>query len=103
MEVLPCTKVFIPNVFSPNLDGVNDRFQVFTKSCYSNIREIRIFDRWGGLVYEAFDQAPNSATGLWDGKIAGKVAPAGIYVYTMTLEVLDGSTQQQSGEVLVVY
>lgn len=103
VEVLPCTKVFIPNVFSPNQDGVNDRFQVFAKSCYSNIREIRIFDRWGALVYEAFDQAPNSATGLWDGKIAEKAAPAGIYVYTMTLEVVDGSTQQQNGDVLVVY
>ncbi|WP_367389288.1 gliding motility-associated C-terminal domain-containing protein [Lewinella sp. LCG006] len=103
VEVLPCTKVFIPNVFSPNQDGVNDHFQVFAKSCYSNIQEIRIFDRWGGLVYETFDQAPNSTTGLWNGKIGGKVAPAGIYVYTMTLEVLDGTTQQRSGEVLVVY
>ncbi|MGH1436493.1 MAG: gliding motility-associated C-terminal domain-containing protein [Lewinella sp.] len=103
VEVLPCINVFVPNVFSPNRDGVNDRFQVFTKPCYSGIREIRIFDRWGGLVYEAYDQPLNSSPGLWDGTIAGKVAPAGIYVYTMTLQVVDGSTQQQNGDVLVLY
>lgn len=67
---------FIPNVFSPNGDGINDAFLV------ENFRPeeylLRIFDRWGRLVFETSN---NEAA--WDGQASGKPAPEGTYYYSI--------------------
>ena len=56
--------VFIPNSFSPNGDGINDNFAIFTK----NISDyhLQILNRWGGKMFESKNQTQN-----WDGKING--------------------------------
>lgn len=67
----------IPNVFTPNNDGVNDFF--FLKAANLSAISARIFDRWGHLIYEI-----NSETGniSWDGKNQlGKEVAAGTYFY----------------------
>jgi gliding motility-associated-like protein len=67
----------IPNVFTPNGDGVNDTFflQGFTGSW-----ELMIFDRWGSLVF-ATQQAQGAA---WNGaNIQGEAADTGVYFYTL--------------------
>jgi hypothetical protein len=45
--------VYIPNVFSPNGDGPNDEFRIFACTGVTSINSVKVFDRWGGLVYEA--------------------------------------------------
>ncbi|MBX3165725.1 MAG: gliding motility-associated C-terminal domain-containing protein, partial [Bacteroidetes bacterium] len=70
----------IPNVFTPNGDGVNDVF--FLKT--SNLSEITaiIFDRWGHKVYELTSQTGNIA---WDGKnLQGQDSAAGTYFYIIS-------------------
>jgi len=70
----------IPRAFTPNQDGLNDFFQVTGK--FIGSQQLVVFDRWGQIIYAA-DENSNG----WDGKIGGKMAPAGPYVYDV--EVID--------------
>ncbi len=92
--------VYIPNVFSPNGDGVNDRWAIYV-SPEAGIRglSIQVYDRWGSLIY---DQR-NALTGAlgWDGKYKGQVVPLGVYVYVLRYEGLVGDVVL-SGDVTVV-
>ena len=71
----PECKLFVPNVFSPNGDGLNDEFKAFT-DCSLLKFEIKVFTRWGALVYEG-----NSIDDGWDGKYKGNIAKSDSYVY----------------------
>ena len=68
-------KFFIPNAFSPNSDGVNDKFYVNLECQVSNF-SFRIFNRWGELIYFSEDDK-----GYWDGKYNGKEQPIDGYLY----------------------
>lgn len=76
----------VPNVFTPNNDGVNDVFVLQT----SNLTEIKctIFDRWGVKMYDVTAEKGNIE---WDGKNFGKKdVPAGTYFYILTAKGKDG-------------
>ena len=82
--------LFIPNTFSPNGDGVNDVFYVRGKGL-NIIPSIIIFNRWGQIVFEKRDFAPNDPSAGWDGTINGQKAPIDVYVYTVQI-ICDNST-----------
>jgi gliding motility-associated-like protein len=67
-----------PNVFTPNGDGVNDRW----KPDYAGTEtfDFRVFDRFGILVFTG-----NSTEGGWDGRFSNTDVPAGVYFYTFEL------------------
>lgn len=73
------TKLFAPNVFSPNGDKINDSFLILSDDII-NIHLI-IYDRWGNQVFETKDL--NTA---WDGVFQGQPAPVGVYVWTAQIE-----------------
>jgi len=75
------SQVFIPNAFTPDGDGVNDVLVVRAQGI-SVIKNFRIFNRWGQVVFEKNNFAPNDVNAGWDGKINGKLATADVYVYT---------------------
>ncbi|HTQ65274.1 MAG TPA: PKD domain-containing protein, partial [Puia sp.] len=81
---------FVPNTFSPNGDGVNDVFYVRGKGL-NIIPSITIYNRWGQIVFEKKDFAPNDPSAGWDGTINGKPAPIDVYVYTIQI-ICDNST-----------
>lgn len=93
--------VYAPSAFSPNGDGLNDRFELFSGLPFFVVR-YQIFDRWGGLLYEAADFESNAADFYWDGTTAGEQANTGYYTYY--IEVLDWQEQPVSleGGVLLV-
>ena len=93
-----CEALYIPNAFSPNGDGINDRLQVFGNSAI-HIRAFRIFDRWGNLLYEALDAAPESEAAAWDGAARGRPLPMGAYLYVVDTVLPTGETRRQSGSV----
>lgn len=64
----------VPNVFTPNGDGVNDEFRI----AYRSIKQysIKVVNRWGVVVYSS-----NDPTKGWDGNINGKPAAEGTYFY----------------------
>lgn len=81
------SSIFIPNAFTPDGDGVNDVFMVQGKNIYV-VKSLRIFNRWGELVFEKLNIPPNNPAYGWDGKIRGVVGPPDVFVYTA--EVLCG-------------
>ncbi len=69
----------IPNVFTPNLDGANDTFQVISTGFING--ELSVYNRWGQLVF--------STTGKelqWDGRINNMNASAGVYYVMLTMQ-----------------
>jgi len=81
---------FIPNTFSPNNDGVNDAFYPRGRSLY-NIQSMRVFNRWGQIVFERKNFPANAAASGWDGTFNGHPAPADVYVYI--IEVICDNAQ----------
>ncbi len=85
-----CPFYNLPNTFTPNGDGQNDLFKPYPY-CFVNRIEMKVFSRWGQLVFETTN--PDI---LWDGKdINGAVLPEGTYYYTCTVfgEYLEGEQQ----------
>lgn len=71
--------LFIPTGFTPDGDGVNDVFYV--RGIYIDQMEMRIFDRWGNLIFESYRQEDG-----WDGTYKGKPCPPDVYaVYVKIL------------------
>src|SRR5690606_3659085 len=58
--------VFIPNIFTPNNDNINDIFEIFHNNSVVKILRLEIFDRWGNRVYEVFERDIKEPYG-WDG------------------------------------
>lgn len=93
--------IYFPNAFSPNNDGRNDFF--FPQS--QNDLEViflRIFDRWGNLLFEGNDFFTNDRIKGWDGKYTGKALNPGVFVYMARVKYLDGVEMMFSGDVTVV-
>lgn len=81
--------VFVPNTFSPNGDGRNDVFYVRGQGL-RRVKSLRIFNRWGEVVFEKRDFAVNDPSVGWDGRFKGGNPVADVYVYQ--LEVFCGNS-----------
>jgi gliding motility-associated-like protein len=75
---------FVPNSFSPNGDGVNDRF-IVNGVGLNVIPSITIYNRWGQIVFQKSNFAPNNAADAWDGTFNGQPAPSDVYIYTIQI------------------
>jgi gliding motility-associated-like protein len=96
--VVKTRKVFPPNAFSPNGDGINDQFTLFADvPNVTAINSLRIFDRWGGQVFDGENLEPNLAAAGWDGRVDGEPASSGVYYYTASVLFLDGLVLPYSG------
>ncbi len=96
--------VFVPNIFTPNDDGFNDRLSVYVKKdAVTRIISFRVFNRWGGQVYSVYDNFDvNDINVGWDGIFEGKRAPSGVYVYAVEVEYINGKIETFSGDVTLV-
>lgn len=71
----------VPNVFTPNGDGVNDWFEIDSEHRLQECMELKIYNRWGNLM---FTSTGNSHS--WNGRsFAGKKAPDGVYFYIFNI------------------
>ena len=76
---------YIPNAFTPNGDNINDRFVVAEgENCQVVEFHIRIFDRWGRLVFESSSPEPQDA---WDGTYENEELAKGVYIYNLTAKL----------------
>ena len=102
-SVIQDLPTFIPNVFSPNGDGTNDFFTVFGGNAIDRVETMRIYDRWGGLLYESAEAFPPNEPNLgWDGTLGGKQVNNGVYVYYVEVRYINGALEGYRGDVLVV-
>lgn len=100
--VIPRRRVYVPNAFSPDFDGVNDVLRVYGGNEVLLIRSFRVWSRRGDLIYEASDFEPNESSIGWDGSFRGQNAAGGVYLWSLELTYLDGLTGQLAGDVLLV-
>ena len=103
IHVVKNKKVFIPNVFSPNDDGINDYFTIFAKPDVRRIKKLSIYDRWGELIYEGKDIIPNVESLGWDGTFNGKPMNSGVFVFVAEVEFIDNGVELFKGDVTIVY
>lgn len=104
VEVDANRNVYIPNVFSPNRDGRNEDFRIYACQGVQSVNFVRIFDRWGGQIFEGDNMDPNCLDGiqLWDGLYRNKPVNTGVYVYLIEVTFLDGKTLLYRGDVSVM-
>ena len=81
-------EIFVPNVFSPNEDGLNDYFEI----TYVNLDRlsIRIYDRWGKFHFESLNK-----NFKWDGKTKGKPLPEGVYYYHIKYKLNTSENEEE--------
>lgn len=93
--------VFIPNAFTPNGDGVNDVFMVQAKNIYV-VKSLKVYNRWGVVVFEKTNFSPNNPALGWDGRIGGVAAPPGVFVYTAEVQCGNGTVSFMKGNVTLL-
>ncbi len=94
--------VYIPNAFSPNGDGVNDLFQIYTNKGVASIPELKIYDRWGNLLYIGKNISPNDSTAGWDGNFQGQKMNPAVFIYVADVLFLNGEHGLYSGDVTLI-
>lgn len=94
--------VYIPNSFSPNLDNINDFFTVFADRKVTKIKSLKVFDRWGELMFERSDFQPNNGPLGWDGSLNGRPLDSAVFIYWTEVEFFDGRTELFMGDVVLV-
>ena len=87
---------YVPNAFTPNADGKNDRFR-FIPIGMKEVYYFRIFNRYGQLIYTAKNSYPG-----WDGTIHGKLQPTGTYVWQVSGKDFNDEVQTEKGTVLLI-
>lgn len=94
-ESICATTLIMPNVFSPNNDGINDLFEVYQLSGIESA-DIRIYNRWGERMYIGTLETP------WAGNINGRLCPSGPYFYTVEFVDVYGNTSFERGSLTLI-
>ncbi|MDN3686944.1 gliding motility-associated C-terminal domain-containing protein [Cyclobacterium jeungdonense] len=97
VEVVSSYRILIPNAFSPNGDGLNDKFLPKLRGIEDF--EMHIFNKWGELVYSSFSQEDSG----WNGTLNGKLSPNGNYVYKINYTSVAGESGTQTGVFTLIF
>jgi gliding motility-associated-like protein len=89
--------VTIPNVFSPNGDGINDVFRLETGLGVSSVGALKIFNRWGELVFQT-----EGVRDAWDGTQSGKALDPGVYVYSIEVICSNETKSLRKGNITLL-
>jgi gliding motility-associated-like protein len=92
---LPCEGAFLPSMFSPNNDGINDDLCVLS-NCVKSLN-LEIFNRWGELVFHSTDQGD-----CWDGTFKSKAVNSGVFVYKLNVVLTNLEVVEETGTITVV-
>jgi gliding motility-associated-like protein len=95
IKVTISRKLYMPDGFTPNNDGVNDVFRI-PAGTGLRLKKFCIYDRWGQMVFSTNDISKG-----WDGTVNGIKATAGVYVYVITASDYKGESQFKGGVVLI--
>jgi len=93
--------VWVPNIFSPDSDGLNDYLPIYADQSVRRIVNFRIYDRWGDLCFQRDNFMLLQDYDGWDGRFRNKPAPPGVYVWLALVEFLDGTQSLLEGDVTI--
>lgn len=85
----------IPNAFSPNGDGINDKFFIGSKLIEE--LSIQIYSRWGQKIFES-----NKLDFVWDGTFEGKQVPEGAYIFYIKARTYNNRDVEEKGSITIL-
>ena len=91
-------KIYLPNAFSPNDDGFNDLYMIYGGLGVAKVNLFRLYNRWGGLVFEKTNFDVNDPSQGWDGRLRGKLLQEGVFIYYAEVVFTDGWVEQYKGD-----
>ena len=95
--------IYAPNIFSPNGDGRNDRFTLFSApGQIDQIERMEIYDRWGNQVFAQTEFPANNVAVGWDGTFRGEPMGPGVFTYYAQVRLLTGRIILQKGDVTLI-
>ena len=89
---------FIPNVFTPNGDQINDVILIVSNLPGDRLISFEIFDRWGSMLFSQYGNPPFQ----WDGKSKEEEAQSGVYVYKLLWKDLEGNMVAKVGDITLL-
>lgn len=95
------THVWAPNIISPNGDQLNDHFTLVSDDPFAMVRTMRIYDRWGSLVYLT-ENTLLSNMKAWDGTHKNKTVNPGVYTYLAEIIMSNKKVLKLSGDITIV-
>lgn len=91
-------KYYIPNSFSPNGDGKNDKWEVFVyKASSVSSFSLKVLNRWGQTIYTS-----NTLDSGWEGKYKNALVPEGIYFYDIFINYSNDQSIRQTGSITLI-
>jgi gliding motility-associated-like protein len=91
-------EIFIPNVFTPNGDGLNDCYSIRGVSPKCDEYKVTIYNRWGEIYFKSTDPSQ-----CWNGKNeAGASASVGVYYYIMSIKKRDQEKMEKHGTITLI-
>jgi len=93
---LQCQDLVLPNVFTPNGDGINETFRILNGFIIEDLQSFQVFDRWGDVVFET-----TSKTGEWDGNFKSKAVNSSLLLYKIVY-LCDGEEYVKTGNVSIL-
>lgn len=94
-------RIFVPNIFSPGKDGINDVFTLFGGDKVRIIRRFAVFDRWGNDIFLLENFEADGKQG-WNGEYRGRLVDPAVFVWYAEVEFVDGSVELIKGDVHVL-
>ena len=96
------SQIFIPNTFTPNGDGVNDKFYPSGKGI-TTVKRFSVYDRWGELLYQRVDVPVDDPSYGWDGTYKGTQLKPDVYVYIINATcATTGEMMEYKGDISIV-
>ncbi len=102
IRVLLKSSIYVPNIFSPNGDGINDRIGPNVDPSVVMIDYFEIFSRWGELVYSIRSIDPINAGEGWDGTFRNEALNPGVYLYRVGVTNKRGQSIEQYGDLTLI-
>ena len=95
--------IYVPNIIAPDnpTQFPNDKFTLFAGPAAERIEILRIFDRWGELVYEGKDMPLGENGGGWDGTFRDKPVMPGVFAFVAYVRFVDQEVIEYTGDVTV--
>ncbi|MCC6814950.1 MAG: gliding motility-associated C-terminal domain-containing protein [Saprospiraceae bacterium] len=95
-------RIYVPNVFSPNGDGINDYFTIFGTTDVQQIIFLNIYDRWGELVFTKFNFPLNQETEGWNGTFKNTILNPAVFAYRAEILFSNNKREFIKGEITLL-
>jgi gliding motility-associated-like protein len=95
-------RIYVPNVFTPNEDGENDYFTIYSDASVKEIRYLSVYSRWGEHLFQAVHFPTNVEQSGWHGDFRGQPMNPGVFVWVAEVEFIDGQVVLLKGDVTLL-